>query len=110
MLVCAVSEGNFEPIEPCFDLVFSHADVYFGTRNLGFVYNAVCKAGTFQRAFVFSSAVASLGACVVISAKDLHVVGLDNSFHIRHITVAHFRSIPIEQLMERMAVWEVLVD
>ena len=41
-----------------------------------------CKAGTFQRAFVFSSAVASIGACVVISAKDLRVVALDNSFHI----------------------------
>ena len=68
----------------------------------------VRKPGNFHS--IFSSAVASLVACIVISAKDLHVVGLDNSFHIRHITVAHFRSIPIEQLMERMAVWEVLVD
>ena len=31
VFVCTLSEGNFVPVEPCFELVFNHADIYFGT-------------------------------------------------------------------------------
>ena len=55
------------------------------------------RQGPFNGHSFFSSAVASLGACVVVSAKDLHFVALDSSFHIRHTTVAYFRSIPIQR-------------
>ena len=52
-LLCRVrvcgAEGNFVPVEPRFELVFSHADVDLGTcgrRNRGFIYDAACKTGT----------------------------------------------------------------
>lgn len=87
---------------------YIHFSVIVGSHRC-LVYNAFGETHSWQRAFVWVSAVADVRLVLLCSPEDRFVVGVDNFPHIVHATVAHFHGVAVENFMEQAAFWEVCV-
>ena len=82
---------------------------FIGRVNSRFVYYAADVTITVEWALVLPSAVTCARCLFWFRGQALEVVSTDNAFHIVHARIAYLHIVSVEQFMQFVITWEMLM-